>query len=210
MHTGLCETDRMPDSPSTRLTKIRRRAGYETALDAAKAIGVNYTTYAQHENGTREISKAKAPRYARFFKVSVDWLLYGRGEYHAATTVPVIGYIGAGQEVFTIDDHPLGEGLEQVSPPPGVTDCVALKIRGTSMFPMEDGWLIFYQRETHGILEECIGKLCVVQIKDGPTLLKKLRPGTKKGFWTLDSWNAPARENVRLEWAARVIDIRPT
>lgn len=200
----------MAEEPGKRLTRIRIQRGYESASDAAKAIGVNYSTYAQHENGIREISKAAGLRYSRFFRVSLDWLLTGRGNGSPAPTVPVVGYVGAGAEVVTIDDHAMGEGLEQVAPPPGVTDCIALRIKGDSMFPMEDGWLVFYQRDSLGILEDCIGKLCVLQVKDGPVLLKKLRRGSRRNLWTLESWNAPPRENVPVEWAARVLDIRPT
>ncbi|AYD02222.1 putative phage repressor [Neorhizobium sp. NCHU2750] len=37
-----------------------------------------YPTYAAHENGQRKFDR-HAERYARFFKVSIDWLLAGRG-----------------------------------------------------------------------------------------------------------------------------------
>jgi len=75
--------------------------------------------------------------------------------------------------------------------------------------PLQEGWLIFYGPEHQGVAEECLGKLCVVQVKDGPTLLKTLKRGSRKGLFRLESWNAPPREDVRLAWAARVIDIRP-
>lgn len=76
-------------------------------------------------------------------------------------------------------------------------------------YPLQEGWLIFYGPEHQGVSEDCLGKLCVVQVKDGPTLLKTLKRGSRKGLFRLESWNAPPREDVRLAWAARVIDIRP-
>jgi phage repressor protein C with HTH and peptisase S24 domain len=62
----------------TRLQLARERAGYTSAIQAANAMGIAYPTYAAHENGMRGFSRT-AERYARFFKVSIDWLLTGRG-----------------------------------------------------------------------------------------------------------------------------------
>lgn len=78
------------------------------------------------------------------------------------------------------------------------------------MHPLRDGWLIFWVRDQPGVPEECVGQLCVVQVKDGPTLVKEVRRGSKKGLYRLESWNAPPREDVELEWASKIIDIRPT
>lgn len=61
-----------------RLRQARERAGYPSANAAADAMGVPKATYAQHENGIRGFPASKADRYARFFRVSAEWLLYGR------------------------------------------------------------------------------------------------------------------------------------
>lgn len=68
----------MPNAHS-RLTRARQLAGYETATEAAEALGVRPPTYLGHENGSRGF-KSEAERYARFFKVSYEWLMTGRGE----------------------------------------------------------------------------------------------------------------------------------
>jgi len=67
------------DSPADRLKRAREAAGYASASSAAEAIGVAPATYAQHENGTRGFPATKADRYARFFRTSPEWLIYGRG-----------------------------------------------------------------------------------------------------------------------------------
>jgi phage repressor protein C with HTH and peptisase S24 domain len=69
--------------PHQRLRFAREQAGYASASDAARAIGVEEPTYLGHENGSRGLSRAGA-RYARFFRVSLDWLIGGRGEYRLA------------------------------------------------------------------------------------------------------------------------------
>lgn len=110
------------ENPGDRLRKARNDAGFENARAAADALGVNYTTYGQHENGTRAIPANRAIHYARKFKVSVDWLLTGKG--HAAPgnqnknsrvdLVQVIGTVRAGawQDV----DDSLGESMGEFVP----------------------------------------------------------------------------------------------
>ena len=65
---------------ASRLKAARERAGYESAKLAAEAMGVSPSTYIQHENGTRGYPRDRAERYARFFRVTPEWLLYGRGK----------------------------------------------------------------------------------------------------------------------------------
>lgn len=196
-------------APAERLKSARIEAGYESAAAAARAMGTPAPTYSGHENGTTDMPRKAAIRYARFYGVSLDWLLTGSGEGRRRTKVPVICYVGAGAEVHPIDDHPKGQGIELVEPPPGVTDCVAARIRGDSMHPLRDGWLIFWRKTEDGVPEGCMGALCVVQVKDGPTLVKELRRGSKRGLYRLESWNASPREDVQIEWASKVLDIRP-
>lgn len=74
-----------------RLKQARRAAGFETLAEAARYLGVKYPTYAGHENpnspGTFQTEAAEL--YARKFKVSLDWLLTGRGEMRGQGVVPV-------------------------------------------------------------------------------------------------------------------------
>lgn len=68
---------------SERLKAAREAAGYETAKLAAEAMGASVATYIQHENGTRNYPQEKAKKYARFFRTTPEWLLYGRGKGEA-------------------------------------------------------------------------------------------------------------------------------
>jgi transcriptional regulator with XRE-family HTH domain len=69
----------MPDKGS-RLKRARQAAGFASARAAAEALHIAVSTYIQHENGTRGFPDTRAPLYARRFKVSEQWLLYGKGE----------------------------------------------------------------------------------------------------------------------------------
>lgn len=196
------------DSPGKRLQRARKEAGFASATEAAVAMGAKPPTYLGHENGTTPLTRAVA-RYAKFFGVSIDWLQNGGPDPKRKRQVAVVSYVGAGAEVHPVDDNPRGRGLELVDPPPGASDCVAARIKGDSMHPLRDGWLVFWYRSQQGVPEECLGSLCIVQVREGPTLLKDLRRGSRKGRYTLESWNAPPREDVQLEWASKIIDIRP-
>lgn len=77
LHHGLHYANRM-DNAHDRLKAARIAAGYPTAKEAAEAMGIPVATYVQHENGSRGYPVARAQRYARFFKTTPEWLLYGR------------------------------------------------------------------------------------------------------------------------------------
>lgn len=210
MHDEIGHILKMHDSMSKRLVQARKKARYTDAKSAATAIGVNMHTYIQHENGTRGFARS-AERYAKFFHVDVGWLLTGKGSSTAqGLQVPVVGYVGAGAEVYPFDDHAMGDGLEQVSVSNVPDDAVGLIVRGDSMYPFEDGWVIFYRRDRDGVPSKCINQLCVIRVaNDGPTLVKKLRRGSKPKHYNLESWNGPLREDTELEWAAPVLSILP-
>lgn len=103
-----------------RLEKARREAGFETVADAARYLGVKYPTYAGHENPNAPTS-FRAPTaefYARKFKVSLDWLLTGRGEQRGHGVIPaevevaglpILGSIQAGHWLETSFIDAVGE-----------------------------------------------------------------------------------------------------
>lgn len=64
---------------AARLRRARVAADYPTASAAVAAMGVGYSTYVSHENGTRGLYAVTAVLYSRFFSVSLDWLLAGEG-----------------------------------------------------------------------------------------------------------------------------------
>ena len=107
---------------------------------------------------------------------------------------------------------PRGAGLETVDAPEGVgkAPMVAVRIRGESMHPMREGWLLFYRRDHSGVPEGCLNRLCVVKLAgDGPVLVKEVHRGYRTGRFLLTSWNAPPLEDVEVDWAAPVLSIRP-
>lgn len=114
----------MPMKPvNERLTEAREKAGYDSAADAARAMGVKLQTYYSHENGGSGLKPAVAERYARKFRVSLEWLLTGRGDMSTSNGavpyevelegLPLLGNIQAGAWVEAVQ-APEGAGMEMV------------------------------------------------------------------------------------------------
>lgn len=78
------------ETAAERLKAARLKAGYETAKAGAEAMGATVSTYIQHENGQRGYPAKTAARYAKFFRVAPEWLLYGRGSADPVAVVPVL------------------------------------------------------------------------------------------------------------------------
>lgn len=129
------------------------KAGYSSAKAAAEAMGVPVATYIQHENGVRGYPASRAERYARFFRVAPEWLLYGS---KGITPEPaelgprlfVKGEVAAGiwKEAWEIPEDEwamytgradvrapvnkrfglrvVGESMNEIYPPGTVLDCV--------------------------------------------------------------------------------------
>jgi SOS-response transcriptional repressor LexA len=126
------------------------------------------------------------------------------GEENSPKVVPLISYVGAGGEVFPLEDNV----IEYIKAPEMVKDIaglVACQVRGDSMQPKyEDGDIIFYYNNYDFLPEDCLNKVCVVKILNGPTLIKKLLRGSKPDKYTLFSYNASLIQDVEIEWAAKV------
>lgn len=53
-------------------------AGYQSASAAAKMHGWGVSTYIAHENGQNDYNAEKAETYAKAFKTTAEWLLFGK------------------------------------------------------------------------------------------------------------------------------------
>lgn len=80
--------DRSMESMGDRLRRARETAGIGTAKEAAEAMGLPVPTYTQNESGLRGFSAKKARRYAEFYRVTPEWLLYGKGQGPDADAFP--------------------------------------------------------------------------------------------------------------------------
>jgi phage repressor protein C with HTH and peptisase S24 domain len=188
--------------PQDRLRRARLDAGYASAADAARAFGWNVNTYSSNENGNAPFSKTASVRYARAFRVELDWLVTGNGPMKKPKRgVPVVGHVGAGAVVFPIDNGV----LDTVEPPFSTPEnAVAVIVRGDSMLPA-------YRNGTYLILQplddpaEAIHRRAVVTLEDGSRLVKEVERGLSPGHFNLVSYNASPIRDVVIVQAARVL-----
>ncbi|GMG82611.1 hypothetical protein LNKW23_18240 [Paralimibaculum aggregatum] len=66
--------------PHERLRQIRTARGFDSAAEAARHFGWNPVTLRAHEGGQNDIRREMALEYARAFRVSPCWLLFGGEE----------------------------------------------------------------------------------------------------------------------------------
>jgi phage repressor protein C with HTH and peptisase S24 domain len=196
-------------SAHERLAHARAAAGYTTATAAAQAMGVGQTTYINHENGERGLSRA-GPRYASFFRVRLEWLLHGKGDMRERRSepedVPVMGYVGAGAHVSTQFEAP----PEMYVSLPDHRRVMALVVRGESMWPrFLDGEHVIVDRDTVPA-DAAVDCYCVIETEpDGDALLKILHRGSRPGTWKLWSHNAPEVDNVAVRAVRLVRGVLP-
>jgi len=211
MHFALAYPPGM-DNPADRLRRARVAAGFETAAAAAAALGVSQATYSQHENGIRGFPASKAEKYARRFRVTPEWLLYGRGDEPTAKptskTVPLVGYVGAGAVAHY---YATGDGgLDDVPAPLNATpNTVAAEIRGESLGPLLEGWLVYWDEVRNPPTPDMIGQLCVVGLPDDRVLVKQLKASSAPGrFHLLSNTESPIFD-AEVLWAAKVKGMGP-
>lgn len=192
-----------------RLTQIIDNQFNGNATELSRATGIDVNNIHKYTTG-----KVKSPRgnvlekIAKAGNVSIEWLTYGSSE----DKIKVVGKAGAGVVHYGIDDYAMGDGMFQVDRPFGLTGkAVALIVKGDSMEPaLEDGDIIYYQRDGAGVPEECLNKVCVVQVLDGPVYLKKLKKSLVENYFHLVSVNSSTQvlTDQPVEWAAKVLFIK--
>jgi len=189
--------------PHARLLAAREQS-YASAADAAEAMNIPAPTYAAHENGSRGLGRS-AVRYAKFFRVSVDWLLTGRGSMRGnRVTIPVWGRVGAGATVeMDHDAEEIAKGDVITMPGPG--EIGALVVQGDSQYPrFRDGEIVLFD-PSPVLPQTLIGQYAIVDTHDGRTLIKRLKRGLGDNRWNLESHNAETEENVELIGARRYL-----
>lgn len=174
--------------------------------ELAKRAGVTGQSIQQIEAGSVRRPQ-NIVEIAEALGTTPDFLLQGIGA--GGETVPVVGIARAGSEQV---DYREGQGeLGTVEAPAMSTDrTVALEVQGDSMGGrIEDGDLVFYDDRREPVTSDLFGRLCVVGCSDGRVLVKRIKGGSRPGFFHLLSYNADPEFDVKVDWAARVTSIRP-
>lgn len=125
-------------------------------------------------------------------------------------TVKVVGYVGAGAKYHYYD---VGHGnFEEIPAPESVTDkTVAVEIKGDSLGKLLNKWYVFYDDVRRPVTPDLIGELCVVGLANGQILVKGIEKNHQPGHYDLVSNDErePKIVGVKIEWAAKVKEMRP-
>lgn len=184
-----------------RLQQARIAAGYDDAASAARAMGLRPETYQAHENGNRGLTRGGAgERYARFFRVSLEWLLTGRGAMkgRGSGQAPLFGTVGAGSSVEPIGETAWADAPDYIDLP-DPADIFILRVTGDSGYPRyEDGDLLLVDRQPVDPAK-MIGRYCVLDLADGRRVVKRLQK--IDGIYMLVSEN----KETKIEKAPMII-----
>lgn len=204
-----CDDPSMGDI-NDRLRLARRRAGFASAAAAARKLGMKSSTYASHENGQTPPPPKAVRRYAKVFKASAAWILTGEGTAEARNLVPLVGRIGAGGDIDPEFEQVPEGGFEDLDLAINIgVEAIAFEVTGASMRPRYDpGVIVVCSREGRDP-EAFIGSEVAVRTADNKRFLKTLRPGRRRGLYTLESFNADPIEDVRLAWVGEILAIIP-
>lgn len=201
-----------------RLRQARIDAGYTTQAEAVRRFGWNPNTYKSNENGNAPFSFDQARAYAKAYKVRPEWLYSGAGPMRGdADMVQIIGRVGADTEGKVV--RTLAQDAGDMAPRPtgGTTKAVALEVDGHSMRGFaDDGALVYFEDQHTPPTEDMLGEVVVLQIAtgehetdDADVLVKRLLRGSKDGHYDLESIVGPTMRDVRVRWAAEIIQIIP-
>ncbi len=185
------------------LRALRTARGWSQE-QAAAALDTTRNQYVKLEAGTRRLSDKWIERAAAAYAVDPGLVVRELLRF-----VPVAGYVGAGSTGAVFGE---GQGaLGEVPGPEGSTDrTVAVEIRGESLGPFFDGWLVFYDDVRSPVTDDILNRLCVVGLADGRVLVKRVvRSAASPARFDLHGQFGDPIVDVALDWAAQVKIVTP-
>ena len=193
-------------------TVIRRREAFRDFVKTrggvaavARAAGVKPSTLYSYLDGKSAslLDRTTSP-IATAFDVPLEQLF---GDERPLRQVPIVYYVGAGAEVYSMQSaeaFDYVEGLDNATP---LT--VAGKIQGSSMGSMFDGWLVFWDEQRAPVTSDLLGEVCIVALHDDRILVKRIEASRTPGLFHLMSNTEPPMLDVPVLWAARVTGMKP-
>lgn len=187
-----------------------------TAQALADTIGTSRSMIVSLESGERKLTSKWIEEISKALNCRASELL------EAPSPIPIIGRIGAGGAIYAIDDYPQlkhsgdsarpDDPMESTSLPSIVSrenplpeSMVALCVEGESLEPFfRTGDLLFYSKRYTSEFDNFLGRVCIVETKDGLNAVKILRRGVSIGKYDLESTNAPTIKDQEIRWIARI------
>ncbi len=207
------QTANMPDkNPFPSNLRAARKAKGWTLEQAAAAADTSRGYLSDLERGVRPMPPgAKLEKIALALDTTVSALAGGDpADPHVRDrrTVPVVGYVGAGAAAHF---YGTGDGeLDRVEAPDYANEnTVAAEIRGESMGPLLEHWLVFWDEIRTPVTPDLLGHICVVGLPDDRILVKQLKAASAPGLFHLISNNEAPMLDQEIMWAAKVKGMQP-
>lgn len=128
-------------------------------------------------------------------RVPVVGAVHGDGTVELYGSLQGSGIVGTDKSII----------IERTTAPdadlPDDTAAIQFRTAGT-LLEYFDGAVSFFRRPD-GIAKDAFGRLCMVQIKDGPAAVGTIRRGYREGTWNIAGPHQ--RENAVIEWAAPLL-----
>jgi len=190
-----------------RIEQARRAKGWSQQR-LAEAVGKQQTTVSSWERSRTEPTREDVLRIANALLIEPAALELDDPRPNVTRPkVPLVGYVGAGAAAhFASADDP----AEEVDAPEDATvNTVAAEIRGVSLGPAFDRWLVFYDDVRSPVTPDLHGQLCVVGTAD-QVLVKILRPaGEPNHFHLISNSGEEPLFDRQVDWAAKVKNLKP-
>lgn len=159
-----------------RLRLARQRAGFRSAADAARRLGIPYGTYSGHESGLRGIKQDELSLYATTFQVPLAWLAFGHGGPDAAfETVPIVGLAGEYENGSVRFFKPRDGTAPRLVPRPMVSTArtAAITVFGERLRGIvPSGSIVYFDRELIDPRPSFKGVPCICVFADGTSAVK--------------------------------------
>lgn len=187
-----------------RLRELREGAGL-SQKDLARMAGTSQPQINRLESGERELTAPWAKRLAPHLGVTPVDLIFPEMS-KKPLTLNIVGRVGAstdGEVIQETDHGPFGE----IQAPLGARGTEAVvEVSGHSMgIYAPDGSLILYEKRHDPPQDNMLGEVCVVGLRDGRVLVKRLLRGSRRGLFDLESVVGDTLRDQIVEWAAVVL-----
>jgi transcriptional regulator with XRE-family HTH domain len=186
------------------LRALRDERGWSQE-EAAAAFGTTRSQYVKLEGGSRRLNDKWIERAAEAYGVDAGDIVTGTRRF----VIPIAGFVSAGSEM-TLYANGQGNHGEVDAPEGSSEKTIAVEIRGESLGPFFNGWLVFFDDVRSPVTDDIIGKLCVVGLHDGRVLIKRLvrSRGAADLFHLYGQFGDPILD-VAVAWAAQVKSVMP-
>lgn len=177
----------------------------------AKLLGCDPASVNRLVHGQRALRFDEAEQLAPLLGVHVSEVIQRAGvdldDLATGVKTHLVGHIDGAGEAH-IDWRSRTVQVETLPELP--RSAVAIQYR-TAMTNLDaiDGWTVYVEPPTGGRVDHALGRLSLVTLESGMTVVGFLRRGYQPGTYNVTNFMPPQLDNVEVKWATPVLLLRP-